>query len=131
MPQVINYSMPASCKQYIHRVGRTARARRSGRSITLVGEKGRKVLKEVVRRAKKSVKSRILPPGEAIYCGNVVIFDATLYALNWMVQTFSDKFSDDVHLAVFSNVHNLPWNGPSFSESLQRALSDGVLKKKV
>eukprot|EP00731_Ephydatia_muelleri_P026152 Em0018g252a len=38
---VINFAMPATVKQYIHRVGRTARAGRSGRSITLVGEKER------------------------------------------------------------------------------------------
>ena len=124
MPQVINYSMPASCKQYIHRVGRTARARRSGRSITLVGEKGRKVLKEVVRRAKKSVKSRILPPGECWYSiSTSALRPITVemwsfltphynYALNWMFETFPDKFSDDVHLAVFSNVYNFPWSGP-------------------
>ena len=35
--------------RYIHRVGRTARAGRSGRSITLVGEKGRAVLRAVMK----------------------------------------------------------------------------------
>lgn len=39
---------PSSLKQYVHRVGRTARAGRVGRSITLVGEDERKVLKEIV-----------------------------------------------------------------------------------
>ena len=46
---VINYSMPATLQHYIHRVGRTARAGRSGRAVSLVGENGRKVLKEVVK----------------------------------------------------------------------------------
>ncbi|XP_046843701.1 probable ATP-dependent RNA helicase DDX27 isoform X2 [Xenia sp. Carnegie-2017] len=59
---VINFSMPNSIKQYIHRVGRTARAGLSGRSISLVGENGRKLLKEIVKEARNPVKSRVIAP---------------------------------------------------------------------
>ncbi|XP_053171356.1 probable ATP-dependent RNA helicase DDX27 isoform X2 [Scomber japonicus] len=59
---VINFTMPSTVKHYVHRVGRTARAGRSGRSVSLVGESERKMLKDVVKSAKNSVKARVLPP---------------------------------------------------------------------
>jgi ATP-dependent RNA helicase DDX47/RRP3 len=33
---VINYDIPGNSKDYVHRVGRTARAGKSGKAITLV-----------------------------------------------------------------------------------------------
>lgn len=59
---VISFNMPTTLKSYIHRVGRTARAGKAGRSITLVGEKERKMLKDVVKNAIVPVKNRIIPP---------------------------------------------------------------------
>jgi ATP-dependent RNA helicase DDX27 len=53
---VINFAFPREVTTYIHRVGRTARAGKSGVSVTLVGEKHRHLMKEVVKRAKKNVK---------------------------------------------------------------------------
>nr|KAF6329811.1 DEAD-box helicase 27 [Myotis myotis] len=42
---VINFTMPNTIKHYVHRVGRTARAGKAGRSVSLVGEEERKILK--------------------------------------------------------------------------------------
>lgn len=43
-------------------MGRTARAGRSGVSISLAGENERKIVKEIVKRARNTVKSRAIPP---------------------------------------------------------------------
>ena len=64
---VINYEMPRQAPTYVHRVGRTARAGRGGRSVTLIGEHRRLVMKEVVRAMDKEqraeIKTRaVLPP---------------------------------------------------------------------
>lgn len=58
---VINFTMPNTPKHYVHRVGRTARAGKVGRSVSLVGESERKMLKEIVKKAKAPVKARIIP----------------------------------------------------------------------
>lgn len=62
--QVINMQMPASLKQYIHRVGRTARAGRVGRSVSLFGAADRKLLKEIVATHKGApLKQRRIDAG--------------------------------------------------------------------
>ncbi|XP_044263320.1 probable ATP-dependent RNA helicase DDX27 [Tribolium madens] len=59
---VINFVMPVTVEHYIHRVGRTARAGRAGVSVSLAGEQERKIVKDVVKKAKNPVKSRVIPP---------------------------------------------------------------------
>ncbi|EIN13726.1 DEAD-domain-containing protein [Punctularia strigosozonata HHB-11173 SS5] len=64
---VINYDMPGQLAQYLHRVGRTARAGKKGRSVTLVGEADRKMLKAAIKHGAgdDQVRHRIVP-SEAI-----------------------------------------------------------------
>lgn len=59
---VINFVMPATLEHYIHRVGRTARAGRAGVSVSLAGEQERKMVKDIIKRARNPVKSRVIPP---------------------------------------------------------------------
>ncbi|SGY17305.1 BQ5605_C015g07740 [Microbotryum silenes-dioicae] len=59
---VINYEMPRSIEIYLHRVGRTARAGRQGRALTLVGESDRKLVKLAVKHAPpESIQQRVIP----------------------------------------------------------------------
>ncbi|OBZ78997.1 ATP-dependent RNA helicase DRS1 [Grifola frondosa] len=61
---VINYDMPGQLAQYLHRVGRTARAGKKGRSVTLVGEADRKILKAAIKHSsgEDQVRHRLIPP---------------------------------------------------------------------
>ncbi|RMZ91276.1 hypothetical protein DV736_g1496, partial [Chaetothyriales sp. CBS 134916] len=51
---VINYEAPQTHEIYVHRVGRTARAGRSGRSCTIAAEPDRKVVKAAVKSARQT-----------------------------------------------------------------------------
>jgi ATP-dependent RNA helicase DDX27 len=50
---VINAAMPRNVSIYVHRVGRTARAGCGGRSITLVTDERRKIMKDVLKAEAK------------------------------------------------------------------------------
>lgn len=65
---VINYEAPQSHEIYLHRVGRTARAGRAGRSCTIAAEPDRKVVKQAVKSGKAQgakIVSRVVETGLA------------------------------------------------------------------
>ncbi|KAI4723365.1 DEAD-domain-containing protein [Aureobasidium sp. EXF-10727] len=65
---VINYEAPQTQEIYLHRVGRTARAGRQGKSCTLAAEPDRKVVKACVKTARTQgaiIKSRVIDPKTA------------------------------------------------------------------
>ncbi|KAI8269678.1 ATP-dependent RNA helicase DRS1 [Colletotrichum sp. SAR11_239] len=65
---VINYEAPQKLEIYVHRVGRTARAGRSGTAVTLAAEPDRKVVKAAVKAGKSQgakIMSRVIEPAEA------------------------------------------------------------------
>ena len=60
---VINYDVPGDQDDYIHRVGRTARANAKGRGITLVSEKDQIAFKRIEDFIGKSIEKMPLPDG--------------------------------------------------------------------
>jgi len=53
---VINYDLPVRCEDYVHRIGRTARAGKSGKAVSLVLPNQLKDVKTIERLISKSIK---------------------------------------------------------------------------
>lgn len=60
---VVNYDVPREGEDYVHRVGRTARADRDGKGVTLVSERDRMKFRQIERLLKKNVRKGDLPEG--------------------------------------------------------------------
>jgi superfamily II DNA/RNA helicase len=58
---VINYDVPHDKEDYVHRIGRTARAGKNGRSITLVSEKDQQYFARIERFLEKDVEKLPVP----------------------------------------------------------------------
>ena len=60
---VINYDAPHDAEDYVHRIGRTARAGREGRAITLIGERDLFALRQIERILNLQIPRAELPEG--------------------------------------------------------------------
>lgn len=58
---VINFDLPMKAEDYVHRIGRTARAGRSGTSITLVGARDRRLLGGIERLIQATIPVDVIP----------------------------------------------------------------------
>lgn len=58
---VINYDVPRDCEDYVHRIGRTARADRDGVAITFVNEKDMPLFNRIEHFIEKDVEKLPLP----------------------------------------------------------------------
>ncbi len=58
---VINFDVPHDCEDYVHRIGRTARANRDGRAITLVSEQDQPYFRDIERFLEKEVLKNPIP----------------------------------------------------------------------
>jgi ATP-dependent RNA helicase RhlE len=57
---VINYDMPSTPETYIHRIGRTGRAERSGEAFTLITDEDKQMVKAIHRAIGTPVEQRTL-----------------------------------------------------------------------
>ena len=58
---VINFDVPRDEEDYVHRIGRTARAGRGGKAITLVNEKDMYYFRQIERFLEKEIPKEQMP----------------------------------------------------------------------
>jgi ATP-dependent RNA helicase RhlE len=63
---VVNYELPEIPESYVHRIGRTARAGRSGEAISLCDPSERKLLRDIERLTKKTIASQPIEAGTVL-----------------------------------------------------------------
>ncbi|MGK7872486.1 MAG: DEAD/DEAH box helicase [Xenococcaceae cyanobacterium] len=61
LTHVINYDLPDNAETYIHRIGRTGRAGKTGKAICLVEPIDRRMLRQIERRVRQSLKVCKIP----------------------------------------------------------------------
>jgi len=61
LPYVVNYELPNVPGDYVHRIGRTARAGREGHAVSLVCIDERQLLADIERLLKRKIDTHIVP----------------------------------------------------------------------
>jgi superfamily II DNA/RNA helicase len=71
---VINYDVPRDAEDYVHRIGRTARANREGEAITLVNQKDWTYLLKIEKLIEAEIDKPELPEG----CGEKPVMNSVV-----------------------------------------------------
>ncbi|MFA5247982.1 MAG: DEAD/DEAH box helicase [Patescibacteria group bacterium] len=66
---VVNYDLPDDANDYVHRIGRTARAGKSGKAISFADPMQAREIKEIERLVKKVIPLREISPLHAVSFG--------------------------------------------------------------
>jgi ATP-dependent RNA helicase RhlE len=61
LPHVVNYELPHVPEDYVHRIGRTARAGASGEAVSLVCVDEHELLRDIERLLKHEIETIVLP----------------------------------------------------------------------
>jgi len=61
LPQVINFDIPHSPEDYVHRIGRTGRAGAAGEAISLVATQDLEALAAIERLIKRKIERTLVP----------------------------------------------------------------------
>ncbi len=81
MSHVINYDVPYDAEDYVHRIGRTGRAGKTGVAITLVTPRERRWLRTIEGFTGQRIKQGTLPAPAAVYARRDARFSAQLQGI--------------------------------------------------
>lgn len=102
---VINYDIPYDSEAYVHRIGRTGRAGRSGDAILFVAPRERRMLNSIERATKQKMEMMELPSTEVINNKRIAAFK----------QRITDTLAKNDELNLYQQVleqyqheHNIP-----------------------
>lgn len=71
---VVNYDIPFDTESYVHRIGRTGRAGRSGDAILFITPREKRMLKIIERATRQPIDMMDMPTGEVISAKRVAAF---------------------------------------------------------
>lgn len=71
---VVNYDIPFDTESYVHRIGRTGRAGRSGDAILFITPREKRMLKIIERATRQPIEMMDMPTGEVISQKRVAAF---------------------------------------------------------
>jgi ATP-dependent RNA helicase DeaD len=75
---VVNYDIPYDAESYVHRIGRTARAGRTGASVLFVTPRETRLLREIERYTGRRIEPMKMPTRADVAARRVEIFKETL-----------------------------------------------------
>jgi len=77
---VINYDIPFNSEAYVHRIGRTGRAGRTGDAILFVNNREQNLLRDIERTTKKKIEPMELPSIKQINAQRIAKFKDSIVA---------------------------------------------------
>lgn len=135
---VVNYDIPYDVESYVHRIGRTGRAGRTGDAILFVSPRDRRMLRTIEQVTKQKIEPMLMPTNEDINKHRLQAFknkiiegldDDGLEPFQELInEILSDETIDPIDLCV-SLAKQLNGNEPLFKdtnevEPVQKEISD-------
>ncbi|WP_194289569.1 MULTISPECIES: DEAD/DEAH box helicase [unclassified Nocardioides] len=102
---VVNYDIPTDTESYVHRIGRTGRAGRTGDAISFITPRERYLLKHIEKATRQPLTQMHLPSAEDVNNTRLSRFDDQITAALGQTERI-DKFRDIV--AHYVRNHDVP-----------------------